>query len=163
MRTMRLFGPGAAAGVACVMLAGCGAGAGGTYPVSGKVVYADGQPVKAGLITFEPVDTKDGWAASGPIESDGSFEVASTDKLTGAKPGKYRVVITPPEGEGAEAEVADEGTDVGATKVVLPPATIDPKYQTVETTSLEADVKPQSNTFTFTVEHPQTGKSKKSD
>lgn len=161
MRSLRVFGRGVAVAAALTALAGCGGGAGGTYPVSGKVVYADGQPVKAGLITFEPADDKNGWAASGPIESDGSFTVASTDKLTGAKPGKYRVVITPPEGEGAEDEGTDEGE--GGAKVVLPPATIDPKYQTVETTSLEAEVKPQSNTFTFTVEHPKAGKSKKGD
>lgn len=156
MRVMRVFGLGAVAGAACVVLAGCGGG-GGTYPVSGKIVFADGQPVTAGLITFEPVDTKDGWAASGPIESDGSFEVATTDKLNGAKPGKYRVVITPPEGEGDEVE----GEGEGETRVVLPPANIDPKFQTVETTSLEAEVKPESNTFTFTVEHPEAGESKK--
>jgi hypothetical protein len=156
MRITRGFGVSVFVGGLLAALAGCGAGGGGTYPVSGKVVFADGQPVTAGQITFEPLDDKAGWTASGPIESDGSFAVSSTDKLTGAKPGKYRVVITPPEEEAGLVEGED-----GEGKAPTRPATIDPKFQNSETTSLEAEVKPQSNTFTFTVEHPGAGKSKK--
>jgi hypothetical protein len=127
-------------------LTGCG-GAGGTYPVRGKVVYADGAPVSGGVINFEPAGAE-GEPATGIVNQDGTYEARTTDKLAGAKPGKYRVSITPP-------EVESEGENSKA-----PPLPFDRKYLSAESSGLTADVRPGSNEFTFTVERPASAKGK---
>jgi hypothetical protein len=151
MRLMRLP---VARFVACALtvvgltaLTGCDGNAGGTFPIHGKVVYADGSPVTGGTINFEPEGTE-GEFASGIINSDGTYEIRTTDKLAGAKPGKYRVSITPP-------EVESEGENTKP-----PPPPIDRKFMIATTSGLTAEVKPGNNEFKFTVERPTNPKGK---
>jgi len=57
-------------------------------PVSGKVVF-NGQPLKSGLIQFQPSTAQEGIAAGGMIV-DGQYKV---EREGGPVPGKYAVMI----------------------------------------------------------------------
>jgi hypothetical protein len=59
------------------------------WPVTGKVVFADGTPVPSGLVEFEPADG--GPAARGKLGPDGRF-VLQTGDQPGAVAGKHRIV-----------------------------------------------------------------------
>jgi hypothetical protein len=72
-----------------LFVAGCGGE--GVYPVTGKVVYSDGQPVQGGSITFNNTAAKQ--SASGDIAQDGTFSLNfGQDK--GAPAGDYVVTVT---------------------------------------------------------------------
>jgi hypothetical protein len=67
-----------------------------TWPVRGKVVYKKlGQPVPAGTALFESVGTPR-VQASGEIQPDGTFELASDLGKPGTVAGEHRVLIQPP-------------------------------------------------------------------
>src|SRR5262245_19611226 len=70
------------------LAAGCGDKYGGRVEVSGTVKLK-GQPLKAGVLMFEPLGGQ-GTAASAPI-SDGSYTIP---RSTGLKPGKYLIRVT---------------------------------------------------------------------
>lgn len=72
-----------------------------TYPVSGKVVHADGTPLRGGLIQFKPQGNA-AVTTSGPIAADGSFTLSSfidEQKVAGATEGPHTVTILPPQGQ----------------------------------------------------------------
>lgn len=71
-------------------LAGCGPREPAVFPVAGVVVFADGSPVKAGTIEFEPTDG--GPAARGKIDSEGKFTL-QTGGREGAVAGAHRVAV----------------------------------------------------------------------
>jgi hypothetical protein len=87
-------------GIGAVFLAGCGRTKFNTtpppkvYPVKGKVLLANGEPVLGGIIKFHPKTTL-GAEASGEIGPDGSFELTTIVKNDGALPGSYTVSIDP--------------------------------------------------------------------
>lgn len=83
-----------------VLVAGCGRTDGPkTYPVTGQVVFKQGQPLRGGMLQFQSLDFPN-VTTVGEIKPDGSFSlytVAGTTKLPGAVPGKHQVtVILPP-------------------------------------------------------------------
>lgn len=86
----------AAALVVC--LAGCGDNikpySGPVYPVTGKVLLADGKPLKGGRIVFLPKELG-AMPATGEIGSDGAFSLKAADGRDGAAPGDYKVKIEP--------------------------------------------------------------------
>jgi hypothetical protein len=87
-------------GVAAFVAAGCGGGA-GMYPIHGTV-YLDGQPAKelaGGTVTFNSEELHK--SASGEIQADGTYRLGSLTKDDGAIPGKYQVMVSPPEVSGA--------------------------------------------------------------
>jgi hypothetical protein len=123
-------------------LSGCGEGklpnvGVPTYPVSGKVLRADGSPLPGGLVTFVPKDAK-APKATGPIARDGSFSLNTEGIAPGAPAGdfKVRVELDP------EADMSAFGTKRG-----LPfPA----KYTKETTSGLTATVQAEgTNEFTF--------------
>lgn len=64
------------------------------YPVKGKVLLADGSPLKEGHIWFVP--TKDSVLNSyGEISADGSFTLNTGTSGEGAPPGEFKVRIEP--------------------------------------------------------------------
>lgn len=63
-----------------------------TVPAQGKVLLANGQPLKGGIVTFEPIEGSTNQAA-GPVQVDGTFELQSGPSNPGAMPGKYRVRV----------------------------------------------------------------------
>ena len=82
---------------AVALLTGCGGdGTPPTYTVKGKVVYkATQQPVTQGTVLFESVSTPK-VQASGEIQPDGTFELASDLGKPGTVAGGHRVLIQPP-------------------------------------------------------------------
>jgi hypothetical protein len=62
--------------------------------VTGKVTFADGQPVTAGIVEFNSVEHK--VAARGRIDSDGSFRLSTYGDGDGAIAGKHLVTIAQP-------------------------------------------------------------------
>jgi hypothetical protein len=77
-------------------LAGCwapGPYAGTLYPVKGRVLLADGNPLNGGSVRFIP--EVGGLPASGKIEMDGSFSLTSPRDRAGAAPGEYKIRIEP--------------------------------------------------------------------
>jgi hypothetical protein len=74
-------------------VAGCGQGSfrsGPVYPVKGKVLLADGKPLRSGRVVF--VSSETALSYVGPIGDDGGFELKQGD-LVGAPAGNYKVRI----------------------------------------------------------------------
>jgi hypothetical protein len=70
--------------------------------VNGKIV-ANGQPVTAGQLTFNPVAGMEGaTAAVGTVNADGTFELQTIKPGDGAAIGKHTVSYTAPAPEGPE-------------------------------------------------------------
>jgi hypothetical protein len=65
---------------------------GALYPVTGRVLLADGTPLTGGSVQFIP--TRGGLPASGKIAADGTFSLKSKSR-DGAAPGEYKVRIEP--------------------------------------------------------------------
>lgn len=68
-----------------------------TYPVTGKVLKADGQPMTNAIIDFRPEGNAVGMT-SGELQSDGSFELVTMvdgEKVPGAIAGPHQVSVTP--------------------------------------------------------------------
>jgi hypothetical protein len=67
-----------------------------TAPVTGRVVFASGQPMTGGEVEFQSVEEPR--TARGVIQADGSFTLrtfAGNDTVAGAVPGPHRVTIMP--------------------------------------------------------------------
>jgi hypothetical protein len=128
--------------VAC--LSGCGDGRPRTYPAGGRVVFADGAPLQGGNIELAPKEGTIKTSARAMIESDGTFRLSTFGDGDGALPGDYRVSIIPARHRGEEPGKAAR--------------TMDGKYQSFDTSGLEANVSPDgANNFEFVVS-PATGK-----
>jgi len=122
-------------GVLALALAGCGSS---TYPVEGKVLTPDGQPVKeleGGTIVFESVDAK--VSSQGSIGADGSFRLSTFKPNDGAPPGKYRALIT-------AAPVMDLDNP--------PKPVIDRRFNDFKTSGWEVTVERKQNVVSLTVE-----------
>jgi hypothetical protein len=83
--------------VAAAAIAGCGGdGTPKTYQVKGQVVYkGSGAPLTQGTVLFESTGTPR-VQASGEIQPDGTFELASDLGKPGTVAGEHRVMIQPP-------------------------------------------------------------------
>ena len=129
------------AGLVATAAAGCGRG---TVPVRGKIVFSDNQEVVTKLggyvITMESAEQR--LSATGIIEPDGTFLVSTFEEGDGAKPGTYRVVITPP-----IASLTSDGP--------IPKPIIDPRYRQLETSTLEVTVEPGKDEFLLEVDRPR--------
>lgn len=75
--------------LACAV--GCGESQLKTYPVQGKVVFADGSPVKVG--TVECLSETYGVQATGTIQLDGTFQLKTYRENDGAVEGLHKCVI----------------------------------------------------------------------
>jgi hypothetical protein len=102
------------------------------YPVRGKLVYEDGQPVKelAGFtVTFTSETLHK--SARGNIDENGSFHLAQD----GAFPGQYKVILTQPH---PNPERGESRRPV-----------VDEAYEHPAKSTLSADVEAKNNEFTF--------------
>jgi hypothetical protein len=113
-----------------LFLAGCGSNLEST--VSGSVTL-DGKKIGPGVVNFSPA-AGDQNPAVGTIMPDGSYTLKSS-RTAGLAAGKYRVAVT------VFAQQSGERTGE-APKLVTPE-----KYNTIETSGLEYDVVPGSNTI----------------
>jgi ribosomal protein S12 len=77
--------------IACPTLMGCRDSKLKTFPTRGKVVFADGTPVKVG--TIECKSLQHGVQASGTIELDGTFSLTTYVQGDGAVAGSHQCVI----------------------------------------------------------------------
>lgn len=73
-------------------LCGCGQQGIATYPVRGKVVFSDGEPVKFGRVEF--YHSEHDLTSHGTIQADGSFQLGTYEKQDGAPAGSHEVVVT---------------------------------------------------------------------
>lgn len=108
-----------------------------TYPVTGKVTYR-GQPVKGGFVMLAPQAA--GHAATGNLETDGTFRLTTFEKNDGAAPGQYFVAIQvfPAEGAGLP------GAEFGNKKPPIPQ-----RYMSETSSGLTAEIKAGENTLDF--------------
>lgn len=117
-----------------------------TYPVRGKVVYADGKPVTAGTLEFETVGTDLPVTATAEIGSDGQFTLGTYTADDGALAGKHRAAVI------ADFEIGTQEERPG----VVPPETVHRRFREFKTSGLEFVVKPGVNNFEVTVEYAAT-------
>lgn len=122
------------------LIAGCHDGRVKMYPTSGKVVFADGQPVRGGTVELESIEH--GTSATGTIRDDGTFVLGTYTSTDGAAAGKHRVIVV-------QLIIAD-GT-VKHTKDHGRP--VDPTYGRYNTSGLTATVlAQQQNQLVLTLE-----------
>ncbi len=128
---------------AAAVVAGCG-GHGDrtpTYPVTGKVAFADGSTIEGAQVTFQPV--KEGRSASGIVEADGTFTLTTHERGDGAEAGLHRVTIQAP-----------FPTDIDFDEVEYT-SPLDPRFEIVQTSGLEFPVTEDGpNAPSFLVEPP---------
>lgn len=121
-------------GLALVLAAGCGGG--DTHPVSGRVVFDDGEPMESGFVLFKP-------AKGGPsrgVVTDGSYQLSTLGENDGAPAGSYKVAIIPD-------TPGDYDPDSGKGFVPKAPQ----QYFSPETSGLTFEVKPGKNQADFTI------------
>jgi hypothetical protein len=123
MRTACLFA------MLALMAVGCGGASPPTFPVTGKVLFADGSPVTHGIIEFAPRDG--GEAARSTIAADGSFDL-KTGTRRGAAPGAYRIAVI----QVASAEDVAPRQHQAHAKQLRVPA----QYRSPETSGLERTI-----------------------
>ena len=121
-------------GLLSLLAAGCPASQERPYPVHG-VVSLDGNPLRGGLVRFEPSSpgpSSSCFGAEGTIGSDGTYRLttSSVNEGTndGALPGMYRVVVLP-------------GQETTAQNSRVIPS----KYYSLAGSGLEFEVKPNDN------------------
>jgi len=90
-----------AAGMVCLLLLGCAqepaAPVVDTFPLSGKVIAANGSPASEGAVTLRDVDDPNK-LSTGEVDVDGNFElktVVGNKVVVGTQAGKYRVTYSP--------------------------------------------------------------------
>jgi len=101
-----------------------------TYPVSGKVVLENGQPLRSGMVMFQSA-ADPSVTTTGVIQSDGSFSLTTLrdgQRADGAVAGQHRVTVIPPQDETQSAMVTVfrepytvEAGDNDFTLVIEPP------------------------------------------
>ena len=72
-------------------LRGCDDGRVPTYPVSGRVVFADGTPVRLGVVELESVEH--GTTSQGTIRQDGTFVLGTHTSNDGAPAGTLAAIV----------------------------------------------------------------------
>ena len=121
-------------------VAGCGQGgfrSGPDYPVNGKVLLADGKPLRFGQVVF--VSSETALSYVGHIAEDGGFELKQGDRV-GAPAGSYKVRI----------DVTDSSLPKGSGKAAKLP--FPARYRDEDVSKLAATVKAGSeseNRFEF--------------
>ena len=116
-----------------------------TYPVTGKVVYADdGKPAASGVyVVFE--STKDPYPrAMGAMKPDGTFTLSTDRPENGAIQGPHRVCIQPTSADGAGMNVSAQLSKK-----------IDAKYFEFRTSGIQFDIRAkEKNDFTVKLNRP---------
>jgi hypothetical protein len=139
------FRPVAWAAVAFVAAGGgCGdrngPSAAGTYPVKGRVLLGDGQPLNSGRIVLVADDAQRP-QAYGEIKPDGTFTLTTSKPDDGAVPGQYKVRLEP----------AEENLEIPATapRGHVNPRLLKPKipakYTREQSSGLVVTIKPEAN------------------
>jgi hypothetical protein len=120
-------------------LVGCGGKERKTAVVRGTLTY-NGKPVPNGTISFVP---ESGPAATGEIQSNGTYSLTTYRNGDGAVLGKHKVIIVAME---------DMSGKLPEARNPLPPPIVPVKVTSLATTDLRAEVKDQENTIDFKLE-----------
>ena len=68
-------------------------------PTEGKIVFADGTPLRGGIVTFKPIEVKTGsklrYETCSLVNEEGYFKIGFNRDDKGAASGEYKVVIAP--------------------------------------------------------------------
>lgn len=107
------------------------------YPVKGKILLPDGQPLTSGRVVFLPLGELM-IESSGPIGPDGTFSLSTGVSGEGAPAGEFRVKLVPDDSKIAAARPGTRST--GPRKLPFPP-----QYADEETSGLRVTVKPEPN------------------
>ncbi|MCA8998327.1 MAG: carboxypeptidase regulatory-like domain-containing protein [Planctomycetaceae bacterium] len=126
-----------------LVAAGCGPARVPTYPVSGRVVFSDGEPVRTGTIELESEEF--GTTATGTIREDGSFVLGTYTPDDGAAPGRHRaIVVQIIINDGLSEHTKDHGR------------TVPPLFGDYDTSNLTVVVEERDeNDLTVTLEQPE--------
>ena len=117
----------AAAALLLTLTCGCDDGRVDTVPVSGVVVFADGEPVRTGTIEFQ--SREHGTTSSSRIGQEGEFTLGTYDVGDGAPAGEHDVIVV--------QLVIDDGT---IDHVVDHGRGVPPKYRGYDTSPLRTAV-----------------------
>jgi len=121
---------------------GCSSDTEKTYPVSGVVVWSDGQPATELKGATVELQLKDAAARkvspTGEVQSDGSFTLRSYKTDDGAPAGEYRALVMP-----QMPQVSRRPEDV---------TIMDRRFENFLTSQLEVTIEPKENRITLTVE-----------
>jgi len=79
-------------GLLLLSSAGCGRG---PFPVSGKVTFEDGTPLKGGFVNFITQVDKDEVVSRGAINMDGTYNLTMRSPHDGALAGTHKVYLSP--------------------------------------------------------------------
>jgi hypothetical protein len=123
--------------LALAAAAGCGSK---MYPVQGKVVYKDGQPLPGGQVIFEPEDPEAKFSVRGDIQADGTFQMGTFTDDDGVPAGTYRAAVVPKPSPNPDARPR-------------PPPPIHPRFGRFDKSGLKYTV-PRDHELTILVEKP---------
>lgn len=130
---------------------GCGDGRPPAYPAKGRVVFADGSPVKVG--TVETKSRLHGVQATASIELDGSFVFTTYAKDDGAVAGPHDLVVV--QFVQAENIINHKPSTLGV---------VNPKHASYATSGLQIEISPnKQNELVIEVEgvpKPKNGNAK---
>ena len=126
-------------------IAGCGGSTDKTYPVTGVVVWAGGQPateLRGANIELQLIDaTARKVSPHGEVQGDGTFTLGSYRQDDGAPGGDYRALVMPQKSQDAE----------GPHTVYI----MDPRFENYDTSGLKVTVEPKENVIKLRVERPK--------
>jgi hypothetical protein len=119
--------------------AGCSSDRIPTYPVSGKVVFPDQEPVRTGVVEFLSEEHK--LNARGNIQRDGSFILGTYSDRDGAAAGTHRTVVVQAFAADSTGNVVHDHGDM-----------VDRKHADYATSGLEFTVQSAANDLLIVVE-----------
>lgn len=134
-----------------ITVLGCGTG---NYPLKGKITYADGTPITAGMVNFASETS----LSRGKIQPDGSYVVGTLKDSDGIPKGSYKVYIT-----GAEVAMeTDPSKNPSRVDAMGNPVQtmaayrklVHPKYMTASQSPIACEVPIEKNHFDIIVEPP---------
>ena len=104
----------------------------GAVPVKGRVLLADGSPLRSGRICFHPEGQPGGLEAFGEINREGKFKLTTYKLEDGAVPGRYVVTVDPYSYRNGNLEMPAKNT-------------IPEQYWDAESSSLIVEIGPGEN------------------
>lgn len=144
-----------AAAAALLAAAGCGPDRIATYPVSGIVVFEDGQRVASGVVEFRTSGSVP--IARGQLGADARFTLGTFEAADGAAAGQHQVIVV----QHASIESAVNDPEQAREQRAHKSSLIDPAFASYEKSGLKADVEPDAvNRFTPVVRRFTAGSGK---
>jgi len=137
------------AAIAAAAVTGCGGG-GEHYRATGKVAYANKEPLKAGMVSFRLAGSSPPLIARGILEPDGRFELVVDPSRPGVPLGDYEVIVTP--------DIPEKRGTMTAAEFERASRPIDSKFRSYDSSGLRFKVTPDEsqNVFTIEVTRPRT-------